>query len=173
MIVSTSLMMGDMSESVASRSRSRTSSPASVSLTSEMRKPGGGLLQYALGGIASAQDDVDRPGGGHIRNHRACKAPGQFIQSFQISRIRHGDAQPFGVSAQRHELVAHHQVDGDFGERVVVDRRFAVVRQEIDVRQTITTGEVFGGAHLRWIVILWIGASTGSAVRQGFSGFFD
>src|ERR687890_606997 len=39
MMVSTSLMMGDMSESVASRSRSRTSSPCSVSLTSEMRKP--------------------------------------------------------------------------------------------------------------------------------------
>jgi hypothetical protein len=37
-MVSTSLMMGDISESVASRSRSKTSSPCSVSLTSEMRK---------------------------------------------------------------------------------------------------------------------------------------
>src|SRR6266581_4172502 len=39
MIVSTSLMIGDISESVASRSRSSTSSPCSVSLTKEMRKP--------------------------------------------------------------------------------------------------------------------------------------
>src|ERR687889_690681 len=108
MIVSTSLMIGDMSESVASRSRSRTSSPCSVSRTSEMRKP------EAASCNTSSQ----------------CAR--EFVETLEIGWICHRDVQAFLISLQRYELVPDHQIDRNFSKEIVVDGRFAIVRQKID-----------------------------------------
>src|SRR5438046_3126675 len=108
MIVSTSLMIGDMSLSVAKRSRSKTSSPCSVSLTSEMRKPDAASCSTRW--VASA------------------------------------------FAPQRHEEVAQHQVNRDFSEERVVNRRLAVGREQVNVRESVAASERERGANFGWRV---------------------
>ena len=95
-----------------------------------------GLLQDALGRVAFAQHHVDRAGGRHVRNERVLQRAGEFVQPIQIRRIGHRDVQLSVLAPQRHELVAHHQIDRNFVQKRVIDRgspscgsRFTKVRR--------------------------------------------
>ena len=72
-------------------------------------------------------------------------------------------ADPTGEAARAQRLaeqygfpyvdLEHFQVDRHFGEQIVIDRRIAIVWQEIDIGQTITAGQLLCGAHFRRLVV--------------------
>ncbi len=57
-----------------------------------------GFLQDALGGVAFAQHDIDRAGGGHVRHQPHAQRSGKIVQQIQVSWVRHSDVQ-FSVFA--------------------------------------------------------------------------
>src|SRR5438128_1610177 len=109
MIVSTSLMIGDISLSVARRSRSSTSSPCSVSRTSEIRKPDAASCKTLC--VAFAQHDVDGAGRGDVRYQTHSEGAGQIVQPIEVGRIGHRDMELSVFAPQWHELITHHQVN--------------------------------------------------------------
>jgi hypothetical protein len=66
---------------------------------------------------------------------RTIKAFYQFIKQLEICRIGHcGYVDPDPSRAKRDEQVPKHQIDRDFRKLLVVDRRFLVRRQQVNVR---------------------------------------
>ena len=45
--------------------------------------------------------------------------------------------------------MTHHQIDGNFRQQRIIDRRFAFLRQQVYKGQAITPRQLFGFAHLR------------------------
>ena len=73
----------------------------------------------------------------------------ELVQPIEIRRIGHRDVQISVLAPQRHELISHHQIDRNFAQKRIIDRRLAVLRQQIYEWQAITPREVFCLAHLR------------------------
>jgi hypothetical protein len=78
-----------------------------------MRKPGSGFMQNALSRIALAQHYIDCARGGHDAEQTHAQRAAR--SSSRSSRwIGHGDVQLSIFAPQRHELIAHHQIEREF-----------------------------------------------------------
>src|SRR6266542_5869883 len=94
-------------------------------------KTGCRLLQHALRGIASAQNDFYSSRGGDIRNDASVKGAGQLIKTFKVRRVCHGNMQTPVISFERKKLMTDHQVHGNLVEQIVINRRFAIGGKKI------------------------------------------
>ena len=83
-----------------------------------------------------------------MRNNARSQRARKLVQPLEVGRIRHRDVQAFLIALERHKLMPHHQIDRDFSKQFVVDRRFAIGRQQIDKREPITAREFSRRLHL-------------------------
>ena len=107
------------------------------------------LLQNSLRGVALAQHNIDGAGRRHVRNQPSAQRIGKIVQAIEIGRIGHRDVQLPVLAPQRHELIADHQLDRNLAQQRIVDRRLSLLRQQIDVRQTIAARQFPGAANFR------------------------
>ncbi len=111
----------------------------------------GCFLQDALRSVSFAQNRVDRAPHGDFDLQRLTQLSAKFIEQREIRRICHRDHQMAVLAAQRHELIAQHQVDRQRLHQRIVDG----IPLEIDEAAPVTPRELLRRFAFRQLIDLF------------------